>query len=72
MFLPAVSNLPDADDVPFAGLEARHSPDFFRVASQVLRRWIATRGKAAAADHHMLEYSQKLLACARRRNRRSA
>lgn len=70
VFLSAADNVPGRDGVPFAKLRVVQSPDFFWVAAQVAKRWIATRGKALGSDHHMLEYSQKLLAYAQRRNRR--
>lgn len=69
VFLSDAENVPGNDGIPFARLRVTQSPDFFWVAAQVFKRWIATRGKAVGADHHMLEYSQKLLAYARRRNR---
>lgn len=70
VFLSAADNVPGDDGIPFAKLQVVQSPDFFWVAAQVAKRWIATRGKAVGNDHHMLEYSQKLLAYARRRNSR--
>ncbi len=69
VFLSAADNVVGDDGILFAKLDVRHSPNFFWVASQVLPRWIATRGKAVATDHYILEYSQKLLAYAQRRSR---
>lgn len=68
VFLSAAANVPGADGIAFAKLAVTQSPDFFWVAAQVCKRWIETRGKAVGADHHMLEYSEKLLAYAQRRN----
>lgn len=68
VFLSAAANVPDADDVPFATLEVRPSPNFFWRSRVVLTRLAASWGKAAARDHRVREYAEKLRAHALRRN----
>lgn len=68
VFLNAADGGPDEAGIPFRKLKVHKSPNFFRSASVVLGRWIATRGKAAAADHSVRNYSEKLQAYALRRN----
>lgn len=68
VFLSSPANVPDANDIPFAGLKVKTSPNIFWQVHIVLMRIIKTRGKAAGNDHRMTEYSQKLLAYAKRRN----
>lgn len=70
VFLSAPPNIPDEEGIPFKGLVIKKSPNMFWRVKLVLIRLVATRGKAAMSDHRMYEYSQKLLAYARRRNRK--
>lgn len=69
MFLNHVANIPDENGINFSGLKMRASPDFFWRATIVVRRITSTWGKAAASDHSISEYCQKLLAYAQRRNK---
>lgn len=68
VFLSDAPNAPDENGILFKGLVVKKSPNIFWRAKIVLRRLLMTRGKAAAGDHRMVEYSQKLLAYAKRRN----
>lgn len=69
VFLSHCANVPDAQGIPFADLKVRMSPNFFWRSGVVVRRLVTTRLKAAATDHSISEYSLKLLAHAKRRNR---
>jgi len=68
IFLSDAPNELDRDGTPFTNLTVRISPDIFWRAQLVLRRLIATFGRAAIADHSIREYSEKLCAHARRHN----
>lgn len=69
VFLSAAANVPDSAGIGFKNLKVTKSPNIFKVTSVVFPRLIGTRFKAAASDHRMAEYSQKLLAYAQRRNK---
>jgi triacylglycerol lipase len=68
VFLYAPPNTADADGIPFEGLVVKQSPNIFWCVRVIAKRLLATRWRAAAADHGIREYSQKLLAHARRRS----
>ncbi len=68
VFLSAVPNEQDENGFGFKRLVVKKSPNIFWRAKIVLPRLIKTWFKAAASDHAMQEYSQKLLAYAQRRN----
>lgn len=68
VFLSAAPNEPDEDGIGFKKLIVKKSPNIFWRAKIVFPRLVKTRFKAAASDHGIGEYSQKLLAYAQRRN----
>ena len=51
------------------GIQVRKSPNFFWRAQLVLSRLFITWGKAAAGDHSIRDYSEKLKQYAQRRNK---
>ena len=53
----------------FPGIVLHSNPPFITVAAWVVRRWIATRGKAAAGDHSISLYRKKLRAYAIERSK---
>ena len=71
VFLSAPSNIIDEQGIPFSKLVVKMSPNIFWCVRIVLWRIIKTKGKAMVDDHSMNEYSQKLLAYAKRRNKRN-
>lgn len=69
VFLSDAPNVVGDDGIMFKDLLVKKSPNIFWRFTVVSRRLLKTRLKAAGADHSILDYSQKLLAHARRRNR---
>ena len=53
----------------FPGIVLHSNPPFITVVSWVVRRWIATAGKAAASDHSISLYRKKLRAYAIERSK---
>ena len=58
-------------DEAFAGLSLYSNPSIPARLNWLVRRWLATRGKAAASDHSIELYRKKLKAYAIRRNSKS-
>ena len=69
VFLSDAPNVVDEEGIRFKDLEVKKSPNIFWRVSIVSLRLLKTRLKAAATDHFILDYSQKLLAHAKRRNK---
>lgn len=69
VFLSDAPNVAGEDGIMFKDLVVKKSPNIFWRVSIVSLRLLKTRLKAGAADHSILDYSQKLLAHARRRNK---
>ena len=69
VFLSDAPNVVSADGIMFKDLVVKISPNIFWRVSIVFPRLLKTGFKAAAADHSIVEYSQKLRAYARRRNK---
>lgn len=69
VFLSDAPNVAGEDGIMFKDLVIKKSPNIFWRVSIVSLRLLKTRLKAAGADHSILDYSQKLLAHARRRNK---
>lgn len=68
VFLSDAPNVVDEKGIRFKDLEVKKSPNIFWRVSIVFFRLLKTRLKATATDHSILDYSQKLLAHAQRRN----
>ncbi|UZP68005.1 lipase family protein [Desulfovibrio mangrovi] len=67
IFMDAPQNLTDDKGIPFKDLKVKKSPNYAWRSYVVLQRILTTSGKAAAADHSIDEYCQKLQAHALRR-----
>ena len=68
VFLSDAPNMVGEDGIMFKDLVVKKSPNIFWRFSIVSLRLLKTRLKAAGDDHSILDYSQKLLAYAKRRN----
>ncbi len=68
VFLSTAPNEPGETGMQFKGLVVKKSPNIFWRTKIILIRLLKTQFKAAANDHGIREYSQKLLAYAQRRN----
>ena len=69
VFLSDAPNVVGEDGIMFKDLVVKKSPNIFWRVSIVFIRLLKSRLKAGGADHSILDYSQKLLAHARRRNK---
>lgn len=67
IFLNAPDEKHDENGIPYANLRVGASPNYFWRSSVVVRRLLKTGGKAAATDHFIAGYSEKLRANALRR-----
>ena len=68
-YLTHTPQTPDANGVPYNGLRLLPNPSLPLRLTWTVRRWVATWGKAAAQDHSVVIYCEKLMAYAKRRNR---
>ena len=67
-YLTHTPQTPDPKGIPYDGLRLLPNPSLPLRASRAIRRWVATWGKAAAQDHSVVIYCEKLMAYAKRRN----
>lgn len=68
-YLTHTPQTPDANGIPYNGLRLLPNPSLPLRLTWAVRRWAATWGKAAAQDHSIVIYCEKLMAYAKRRNR---
>jgi hypothetical protein len=68
-YLSHTSQTPDATGIAYSGLRLLPNPSLPLRLTWAVSRWVATRGKAAAQDHSIVIYCEKLMAHAKRRNR---
>lgn len=68
-YLTHTSSAPDANNLAYAGLRMLSNPALPNRAIWLIRRVIATWGKALAGDHSIEIYCEKLMVYAVRRNR---
>ncbi len=68
-YLTHTPQTPDANGVPYNGLRLLPNPSLPLRLTWTVRRWVVTRGRAAAQDHSVVIYCEKLMAYAKRRNR---
>ncbi len=68
-YLTHTPQTPDASGVPYNDLRLLPNPSLPLRLTWTVRRWVATWGKAAAQDHSVVIYCEKLMAYAKRRNR---